>query len=758
MSETTKSKMPDWYKPTNGVHTGIKILNSLTHEKNEFIPIDPQGRRVNWYTCGPTVYDMSHMGHARSYVGFDILRRIMEDYFRFDVTYVINVTDIDDKIIKKANRIALVKTVENVSKLQNDKLKQLVSEYEEKLKMDAEAKDKKFQLTMRQIYEMRKNLVKAAEEVGIKNIEVEPDFIGVPRFYEKMFWRDLKSLNCRPPSIIVRVTEFVPEIVQFIQKIMDNGFAYESDGSVYFDVDAFRNARGKDGKVVTGNSENEEKFFKFVYGKLEPWSVEDSEKLKEGEGESQTDTEKKITKRSPRDFALWKKSVPGEPSWDSPWSKGRPGWHIECSAMATYAFQNASSIDIHCGGVDLRFPHHDNELAQSEAHFCCKQWVNYFLHAGHLSIEGLTMSKSKKNFLTIADQLENVYNARQVRLLFLMHKYNDPMDYSASTMKAAIDIERMFVEFFANIKIVLREESYTQYEKWEKREFDLSNFLSEKKKQIHDALCDSFNTPLVMKHLIDLKDATNAYLQSFLVSEKTKTPNLPLLRSVAAYVTDMFRIFGLIDTDSLGFSLSSDAGSESNFEEKIRPLLDAFTQFRDDVRSISRDGLDNKELTKNELAQLVLRKCDQVRDDILPQLGVRLEDRPDIGKAVWKLEDVKTLMLERQRKLDEEQEKIQKKLQQLEESLRKARDAYEKILQDPAQMFRQMDLYSEWDEKGIPTKLKDGTELTKSNRKKLEKEYSKQVVAFNDQKKRATLEKDLKDKEAALQKFKLQRR
>jgi cysteinyl-tRNA synthetase len=695
---------------------------------------------------------------TRSYVGFDILRRIMEDYFRLDVNYVMNITDIDDKIIKKANRIALVKTVENVSKLQNDKLKQLVSEYEEKLRIDAEAKDKKLQLTMRQIYEMRKNIVKTAEDLGIKNIEVEPDFIGVPRFYEKMFWRDLKSLNCRPPSIIVRVTEFVPEIVQFIQKIVDNGFAYESEGSVYFDVDAFRNAYCKDGKIVTGNCENEENLFKFVYGKLEPWSVEDSEKLKEGEGESQVDTEKTITKRSARDFALWKRSVPGEPSWDSPWGKGRPGWHIECSAMAAYAFQNASSIDIHCGGVDLRFPHHDNELAQSEAHFCCKQWVNYFLHTGHLSIEGLTMSKSKKNFLTIAGQLEHVYNARQVRLLFLMHKFNDAMDYSASTMKTAIDVERMFVEFFANIKIVLREESYAQYEKWDKPEFELSNLLSEKKKQIHDALCDSFNTPLVMKHLIDLKDATNTYLQFFSTSEKKKTPNLSLLRSIAAYVTDMFRIFGLIDTDSIGFSLKSDTGSETNFEENITPLLDAFAQFRDDIRTISRDALNNKELTKDALAQLVLQKCDQVRDDVLPQLGVRLEDRPDIGKTVWKLEDVKTLMLERQRKIDEEQRNVQTKFKQLEENLRKAREAYEKTLQDPAHMFKNLDLYSEWDENGIPTKLKDGTELTKSNRKKLEKEHSKQVAIFNDEKKRAILEKDLRDKEVALQKFKLQNR
>lgn len=756
MSSSSSSKMPTWYKP-NGTPTGIKIFNSLTHEKDEFIPIDPQGRHITWYTCGPTVYDYSHMGHARSYVGFDILRRIMEDYFRYDVSYVVNVTDIDDKIIKKANRIALVNTVENtrkaLAKNANETLNSIVQQYDQILIADLEARDKKLQLTMRQIYEMRVNLVQQAKEAGVDNVEDQPDFVGVARHYERLFWKDLKDLQCKAPSIIVRVTEFVPEIVQFIQQIIDNGFAYESEGSVYFDVEAFKRSKGEDGKVAAKNA-NEEHLYNFVYGKLEPWSVEDSEKLREGEGESQTDAEKKITKKSARDFALWKKSVSGEPSWNSQWSEGRPGWHIECSAMASYAFQNASNIDIHCGGVDLRFPHHDNELAQSEAHFCCKQWVNYFMHTGHLSIEGLTMSKSKKNFLTIADELQHRYNARQIRMLFLLHKYNDPMDYSVETMRTAISTERVFVDFFANVKYALRQESNTDIERWTKDEFDLNTLLHEKKREVHAALCDSFNTPAVMKSLIKLKDATNVYLQSFNVADKTRTPNVPLLGQIVSYVTDIFRVFGLIDADSIGFSVGSESGS--NFEEQVTPLLNAFAEFRDDVRSITREASSNKEMEKAEVTKKILKKCDQVRDDVLPQLGVRLEDRADIGKAVWKLEDAKTLMLERQRKIEEEQEKIQTKLSQLMEHAQKARAAYEKALKEPSTIFKtpeNLELYSAWDEKGIPTALKDGTPLLKSKAKSLSKEYSAQEKIYNN---RVKLEEDMKAREGAVQKFKNQ--
>jgi cysteinyl-tRNA synthetase len=207
--------------------------------------------------------------------------------------------------------------------------------------------------------------------------------------YEEEFLADMKELGVRMPDVLTRVTDYIEEIVQFVRRIESNGLAYESNGSIYFNTQAFAE-RG------------------FAYGKLEPWSVGDGKLLKSGEGAL---ADKRDRKASENDFALWKLSKPGEPSWDSPWGRGRPGWHIECSAMASDLF--GDNMDIHSGGSDLRFPHHDNELAQSEAHFGCKQWVNYFLHSGHLHIDGLKMSKSLKNFITIREALQDC-SPRQV--------------------------------------------------------------------------------------------------------------------------------------------------------------------------------------------------------------------------------------------------------------------------------------------------------------------------------------------------------
>jgi cysteinyl-tRNA synthetase len=191
----------------------------------------------------------------------------------------------------------------------------------------------------------------------------------------------MRRLNVELPDVVTRVSEFVPEIVKFIEKIIQNGYAYEANGSVYFNVAKY--------------NDNE----KHSYAKLEPTSAMDTEKVLEGEGVFTTDLES-TEKLNKFDFALWKKSKEGEPSWDSPWGKGRPGWHIECSCMAAEFFKEWP-IDIHSGGIDLRFPHHDNEIAQSEAYYECDQWINYFLHTGHLHIAGKKMSKSLKNFITI---------------------------------------------------------------------------------------------------------------------------------------------------------------------------------------------------------------------------------------------------------------------------------------------------------------------------------------------------------------------
>ena len=337
------------------------------------MPADPN--QVTWYQCGPTVYDESHMGHARTYVSFDILRRIMTDYFGYNVKMVMNITDIDDKIIRKT------------------------------------------------------------QEQGLK------DFREISLKYETAFLDDCKRLNVSLPDSITRVSEYVPEIVAFIEKIIENGYAYESNGSVYFNVKKY------------GEEPDH------TYAKLEPTSVGNAERMAEGEGV--LTAAEPSEKRNSSDFALWKASKPAEPKWPSPWGEGRPGWHIECSAMAAALFKKYP-IDIHCGGVDLRFPHHDNEIAQSEAYYKCDNWINNFWHTGHLHIEGKKMSKSLKNFITINKILDD-FNARQVRFVFLIHTWSSLMNYTTEkSLPQAINVEKKFTEFFRSVKAATRNSTVKQ--------------------------------------------------------------------------------------------------------------------------------------------------------------------------------------------------------------------------------------------------------------------------------------------------------
>lgn len=236
-------------------------------------------------------------------------------------------------------------------------------------------------------------------------------FTDLTRTMEDLFFADMKALNVLPPDVITRVTEFVPQIAKFVERIVDKGFAYEAEGSVYFDIAAFEKA---------GNR----------YARLRPESRNDKSLQEEGEGSLSKNLG---GKRGAGDFALWKKSKAGEPYWPSKWGDGRPGWHIECSVMASEVL--GSSMDIHSGGVDLAFPHHDNELAQSEAYFCEAakgehKWVRYFLHMGHLSIAGSKMSKSLKNFQTIEDALATTYTSRSMRIVFLLGKWHDGVEIS----------------------------------------------------------------------------------------------------------------------------------------------------------------------------------------------------------------------------------------------------------------------------------------------------------------------------------------
>jgi cysteinyl-tRNA synthetase len=244
-------------------------------------------------------------------------------------------------------------------------------------------------------------------------------FTDLTKSMEDLFMADMDALNVLRPDHITRVTEYVPQIAKFVETIVDKGFAYESEGSVYFDIGAFEKA---------GNS----------YARLRPESKNDKALQEEGEGSLSKNLG---GKKGAGDFALWKKSKAGEPFWPSKWGDGRPGWHIECSVMASDIL--GSQMDIHSGGIDLAFPHHDNELAQSEAYFCEHgkgehTWVRYFLHMGHLSISGSKMSKSLKNFQTIEDALATSYTSRSMRIVFLMGKWNDGVEISPD-MRAQAD-------------------------------------------------------------------------------------------------------------------------------------------------------------------------------------------------------------------------------------------------------------------------------------------------------------------------------
>jgi len=248
-------------------------------------------------------------------------------------------------------------------------------------------------------------------------------FTRLTQKFEERFMEDVRALNCLDPDEVTRVTEYGPQIVDFVKKIQDNKFGYStSDGSVYFDIEAFEAANNN-------------------YARLEPWNRNDEDLLADGEG-ALSGKLSKSEKRSKADFALWKSSKPGEPSWPSPWGEGRPGWHIECSAMASDKL--GSQIDIHSGGIDLAFPHHDNELAQSEAYWLKKgqshshQWVNYFMHMGHLSIQGSKMSKSLKNFTTIREALSRGdWTPRGLRTVFLLGNWHDGIEITEELTKEA---------------------------------------------------------------------------------------------------------------------------------------------------------------------------------------------------------------------------------------------------------------------------------------------------------------------------------
>lgn len=314
----------------------MKIYNSLTRTKEEFVPITPG--RVGMYVCGPTVYDEPHIGHARSAYIFDVVRRYFA-YKNHKVTFVRNVTDVDDKIIEKAKSLA------NGSQLTAQSLK-----------------DK-------------------TEEISKK--------------YLDSYHNDMALLGILPPDKEPKATEYIPKMIGFINFLIEKGMAYAAGGDVYFDIKKAAN-----------------------YGKLSNQNIDKMEsgaRIAPGE-----------KKKDPMDFALWKSAKEGEPSWDSPWGNGRPGWHIECSAMSSDIL--GDEFDIHGGGIDLIFPHHENEIAQSEG--AGKKFARYWMHNGLLTIKSEKMAKSLGNFISIKGFLAEHKDADLLKLLFLNTHYRHPVDYT----------------------------------------------------------------------------------------------------------------------------------------------------------------------------------------------------------------------------------------------------------------------------------------------------------------------------------------
>ena len=310
----------------------LSIYNTLTKKKEEFKPINPPN--VKMYVCGPTVYDYFHIGNARSFIMADIIRRYLE-YKGYEVKYIMNLTDVDDRIIKKS--------------------------IDEKREAKLVAED-----------------------------------------YSKAFFEDIQKLKIKPADVYPKATNHIEEIVDLIKKLEQKGFAYNIDGNVFYNVNKFPE-----------------------YGKLSGKKID--------ELESGARIEINEEKKDPLDFALWKKAKEGEPFWESPWGEGRPGWHIECSAMS---FKHlGETFDIHAGGNDLIFPHHENEIAQSEA-ANGKKFVNYWIHFGFLNINNEKMSKSLGNFFTARDILK-IYSAEAVRFAFTQTHYAGPLNFSDELLSSA---------------------------------------------------------------------------------------------------------------------------------------------------------------------------------------------------------------------------------------------------------------------------------------------------------------------------------
>ena len=425
----------------------LQIHNTITRKKEDFVPITPG--EIGMYVCGVTVYDLCHIGHARTFVSFDMIVRYLR-YLGYKVKYVRNITDIDDKIIKRA------------------------------------------------------------QEKGVSAKDLAEHFIGE-------MYADFDALNIARPDIEPRATENIDAIIALVQRLIDKGHAYVADnGDVMFALDSFKN-----------------------YGRLS------GQKLDELNAGARVAVEK--TKRNPFDFVLWKMSKEGEPAWDSPWGAGRPGWHIECSAMNSKIL--GTTFDIHGGGSDLIFPHHENEIAQS----CCAfdtKYVNYWMHSGMVMINKEKMSKSLNNFFTIRDVLKE-YDAETVRYFLISAQYRSALNYSQENLDSARTALSRLYTALKNVKVATPQGGAEYVERFKA------------------AMDDDFNTPAALAVLFDLAKAINT------AQNETEASGL------AGRLVELGGILGILYQDPVKFLQSGAAASGADDEvAKIEALIEQRKQAR----------------------------------------------------------------------------------------------------------------------------------------------------------------------------------
>ncbi|KAL3880451.1 hypothetical protein ACJMK2_032688 [Sinanodonta woodiana] len=516
-----------WVEP-EGHRTGIKVYNTLTKRKDELVL--PHGKCASWYMCGPTVYDSAHIGHAYCYVNFDVIRRILTNIFGIDVSTVMCITDIDDKIIRKANQTGL-------------------------------------------------------------------DFQTVVKRYEQEFHEDMAALNVQPAHVYTRVTEFVPQIINYIQKIEERGHSYKVDtGSVYFDV--------------------------LKYGKYGVFQ-------KKGESVTTGNIAVEENKRHVQDFVLWKAAKPGEPKWDSPWGPGRPGWHIECSTMASYIF--GMNLDIHTGGEDLKFPHHENELAQSRCYYDCNQWGNYWLHTGHLYLQNdpYKMSKSLQNVILVKEYLKK-YTANQFRLFCMLTDYRGVIEYSDEKLGKACAILDSCQSFLHKCDTYIKGQLVTA----EFSEAEMIQRLSETKSKVLTVLADDFNTKDCVDAVMSLINYTNSCLNK-------KHQSVPVCRSpgaVAAVSVYVHRILGQLGVTIGGSKVAASDETERNFNY----VMDSLVHFRKNVRNYALNpteyGATSSESDQHDVSSRkikpLLQACDELRKD-LSVININVHDYGQ--ESSWKL-------------------------------------------------------------------------------------------------------------------------